>query len=250
MGYKIGIIDDEFLIREGIKKKIRLSQFEVVYDTDDGHVFLEDLTKGKIEIDILLMDIRMPKISGLEIAERLRKLNFKIPIILLSGYSEFEYARKAILLEIDNYLLKPVGVEELNEALQILETKLGRIENKKEEAETRLVRKVKTGKETVEEIRVWIKNHYSEHITLKETAEKFFINRSHLARLFKEVSGQTFNEFLTEVRMEKACELLGNQKYNLEDVARLTGYEDKKYFQKVFVKIKGINVQKFKEQNK
>lgn len=113
---KLFIAEDEEWIRRGIKKMIRWKELslELAGEADNGISAAEEIRKCKP--DIVLADIRMPGLDGLELVSRL-KLDTDAKYIFISGYKEFEYARKAIELNAVSYLLKPVDPEELNEVL-------------------------------------------------------------------------------------------------------------------------------------
>ncbi len=122
--YKIMLVDDEEEVRTSIIRKIDWADagFEVIGDAENGKEALE-----KIEIcepDVVLTDIRMPYMDGLELAERLRLLHPSIKIVIFSGFDEFEYAKKAIKLNVIEYILKPVNVEELTAILKRIKKNL------------------------------------------------------------------------------------------------------------------------------
>lgn len=116
--YKILLVDDEEEVRTSIIKKIGWEEvgFRVIGDAENGRDALE-----KIEIlepDVVLTDIRMPYMDGLSLAEQIRKLRPSIKIIIFSGFDDFEYAKRAIKLNITEYILKPVNAKELMEILE------------------------------------------------------------------------------------------------------------------------------------
>lgn len=107
------IVDDESIIRNGIKSSINWCEYgiNICGEAADG---IEALEKLKLlKPDIVIMDIRMPKLDGLKVCQEVIKEHPGLEIIILSGYDEFEYARKAIELGVSDYLLKPIGAEEL-----------------------------------------------------------------------------------------------------------------------------------------
>ncbi|WP_237699142.1 response regulator transcription factor [Caldicellulosiruptor kronotskyensis] len=118
------LIDDEPIIIEGLKKILdwHALGFEIVavaYDGVDGFSKLLELNP-----DVALIDIRIPGIDGLLLIQRLREKNISTKIIILSGYSEFEYARKAVELGVESYLLKPIDKQLLEEKLMAIREKL------------------------------------------------------------------------------------------------------------------------------
>ena len=107
------VVDDEFFIRRGIIDSISWKEYgiEICGEATNGEDALNKL--AQLNPDIILSDIRMSPMNGLEFIETVKKKYGHIKIIILSGYGEFEYARKAISLGVSEYLLKPVGAEEL-----------------------------------------------------------------------------------------------------------------------------------------
>lgn len=124
--YKVFIVEDEHLIRESLKRMF--SEFsssmpiELVGDASDGELALSMITEQ--HPDILLTDIRMPFMNGIELASEVKKTFPDIQIIFISGFDEFTYAKAAIQLQVAEYLLKPVKPKELQESLENLIKKL------------------------------------------------------------------------------------------------------------------------------
>lgn len=122
--YKILLADDEEEVRKSIIKKIPWEElgFCVVGDAENGEDALEKV--NLLEPDLVLTDIKMPYMDGLTLAECIRKENSGIEIVMFSGFDEFEYAKQAIKLNVIEYILKPVNVEELTEILKKIKIKL------------------------------------------------------------------------------------------------------------------------------
>lgn len=116
--YKILLVDDEEEVRTSIIKKIDWEKtgFTVIGDAENGKDALEKIEQ--LEPDVVLTDIRMPYMGGLELAAELRRLRPSIKIVIFSGYDDFEYAKQAIQLNITEYILKPVNAKELTEILE------------------------------------------------------------------------------------------------------------------------------------
>lgn len=123
--YKILLVDDEAEVRTSIIRKIDWSAvgFQVVGDAENGVDALEKIEQ--LEPDVVLTDIRMPYMDGLEMAERLREIHPSIKVVLFSGFDDFEYAQKAIKLNIIEYILKPVNAEEMMEILLRIQGHIG-----------------------------------------------------------------------------------------------------------------------------
>lgn len=130
---RIVIVEDEIAIREGLKKMISANTSHTVIGTckdgPEGIAFIRERRP-----DLVITDIRMNEMNGLEMLERLKEQGIEIYSIVISGYAEFEYARKAISLQAEDYLLKPVSIDALQSVLD-------RIENKHVESKYQVVKK-------------------------------------------------------------------------------------------------------------
>lgn len=111
--YSVFIVDDEIVVREGLRNNIdwENSQFKFAGEADDGEIALSMIQE--IKPDILITDIKMPFMDGLELAQAVKKLQPWIRIIILSGHDEFDFAKKAISIGVEDYILKPFTLEEM-----------------------------------------------------------------------------------------------------------------------------------------
>ncbi len=123
--YKLIVVDDEDAIRIGLRDyfntKLELG-FSVVASFSNGSDAIDYLSANPV--DVVLTDIKMPVKSGLDIAKYIYENNYKIKVVLLSGYSEFEYAQKGIAYSVNHYLLKPTNFKEVREVFGKLKDKL------------------------------------------------------------------------------------------------------------------------------
>lgn len=122
--YKVILVDDEAEVIDIMEAKIRWSElgFEVVGSAKNGVKALELVEK--LQPDVVLTDIRMPYMDGLELSRKLNQDYPNIYIILCTGFDEFEYAKEAVHLDIKEYLLKPISAAELSESLMRLKENL------------------------------------------------------------------------------------------------------------------------------
>lgn len=122
--YKILFVDDEEEVRKSIIKKIPWDTvgFEVVGDAENGEDALDKISS--LEPDVVITDIKMPFMDGLELAKRVKQERSSIEVVIFSGFNEFEYAKQAIKINVTEYILKPVNVKELTEILKNLKKKL------------------------------------------------------------------------------------------------------------------------------
>ena len=122
--YRIILADDEEEVRKSIIKKIdwQAAGFEVVGDAENGREALEKIEA--LEPDVVMTDIRMPYMDGLELIERIRRKYPSMKVLIFSGFDDFEYAKQAIKLNVTEYILKPVNVEELTGILKRVKANL------------------------------------------------------------------------------------------------------------------------------
>ncbi|MCI8512541.1 MAG: response regulator [Lachnospiraceae bacterium] len=122
--YRIILVDDEAEVRESIIRKIDWARvgFQVVGDAENGEDALEKIEA--LEPDVVLTDIRMPYMDGLTLVERIRQKYPSMKTVIFSGYDDFEYAKRAIKLNVTEYILKPVNVEELTAILARIQKSL------------------------------------------------------------------------------------------------------------------------------
>src|SRR5512141_1537217 len=135
MPYKVFFVEDEIITREGIRDNVdwQASGFEFCGEATDGEMALPLLRTA--QPDVLITDIKMPFMDGLQLSKIVRERMPWIKIIILSGHDEFEYAQKAINLGVTEYLLKPVTAQDLHYALQRIAAQIDRERHDQENLE-------------------------------------------------------------------------------------------------------------------
>ncbi|MCT4598315.1 MAG: response regulator [Vallitalea sp.] len=121
---KLILVDDEIAIRTGLCKVINWDEYgiEIVGLASDGKEALEMIIETKP--DIIISDIRMPVMSGIDMLKNLKKMNLNAKVIFISGYNDFEYVKQGIKYGIENYLLKPIDKEELEQTIDTVIQKI------------------------------------------------------------------------------------------------------------------------------
>src|SRR5690606_3434160 len=142
---------------------------------------------------LIITDIRMGTMDGLTFISKVRQISKEIPILILSGHSDFEYARRAMRYGIKDYLLKPINRVELSETISRL------FKDTEEES-------LETSKQ-FQKILQYIDDHLSHEITLKHIADYVYLNPQYVGQLFKVELNQTFTQYITAERLKRAKKL-------------------------------------------
>lgn len=257
--YKVLIVEDEDIIRKGLMFMVNWQQAGCVVagEAADGLEGLEKIRETRP--DIVIVDINMPVMDGLEMLEKSIQ-EYGYDAIIVSGYSEFEYARKAITLGVTEYLLKPVNFNELYDALgKIIQKQTAAARLRDEMKQIDMEKKklgildslspeeLAEGNPHVEFMMDYIREHYYSRVSLTDVSEQCGMSCTYLNAKFKSGTGYTFNDFLNRYRMQKAVELLKENKYKVYEIADLVGFSDYKYFIKVFKKYIGCSPVRFIE---
>ncbi len=122
MGFRALVADDEYMIRRGIISFLERYGFEVAAEAEDGEMALELATE--IPVDVYFVDINMPFLNGLQFIEKLKEVQPKALVVIITGYDNFDYARRALKLEVFEYLLKPIMEDNFKEMIGRVEKRL------------------------------------------------------------------------------------------------------------------------------
>lgn len=353
MTRKVVIVDDEPWTRGVIKNLTQWNRLgmEVVGEAADGETGFALIQE--VLPDIVITDVRMPRVGGIELVQMMRRAGFQIPILIISGYDDFSYVRSALKLGVTDYLLKPVKAEELNRQLECCAEilKKGEIVKPKnivqagffadgwEDRYSGIRRKIETAlhignidiineqfqqlygvvcryegehpdtavmigiyyailfplqkyvetmglqreavfgengpsfvfsrdsslsqmidflqtlygqavrlavKHQQQRVRLdvdvvcrYIQEHYTQGITLEQTAEVFHVTKEYLSKAFKAYKQEGFSEYVTSLRMKRAYELIADFDAPLKEVGNMVGYFDLAHFYKTFKKYYG-----------
>lgn len=249
---KVLVVDDEMFVRKGIVMETDWASLgcEVVAEASNGLDGIEAV--HKYSPDLIVSDIRMPRLDGIGMLRALREEGSKVEVIFLTAYSEFEYAREALKLVAFDYLLKPFEDGELEAAVikvrERLEEQRGTGESQDEKIlPAKLTGSVKSG--YIQEALAYIAEHYGDgDISVRSIAESLGLSEGHLSHLFKKETDYTVMSYITRYRMRAAMKLLENCRYKVYEVAEMVGYKDITYFSSTFKKIVGVSPSEY--QNK
>ncbi|MBD8067363.1 response regulator transcription factor [Bacillus sp. PS06] len=247
------IVDDEPITRHGLKKALETwsKGEQEILCVASASESMEILNKQKIHL--LITDICMPEMTGLEMLDILKKQNQYPVVIVISAYSEFTYAQEAIRLGVHNYLLKPVNktklIEVVEEALEFESSRerIGRIQRVVDDKLVTVKLDEKKQDSPISKATQYVDTHLSQNISLNDVAKHVHLNPSYLSVLFKEQVNMTFSEYVTRSRLQMAKQLLINTDLSVIDIAEETGYGTSKYFIKLFKEHEGITPSKYRK---
>lgn len=223
--YKLIVVDDEPKIRVGLRNYFPWHElgFEVEADFDDGEQTLAWVHEHTV--DVVLTDIRMPGMDGIELCRRLRALDNPPQVILLSSYTDFSYCRQALQYGAFDYITKPTKYTELVEVF----TRLRREAFPQQEEEpdesyyTSLIRQAKE----------FIAANLPA-ATLETVAHHVGLSPNYFSKLFKRHTGHNFSVYLNSVRMEQAARLLTQTTMHTYEISLEVGYYNAKNFTRAF----------------
>lgn len=262
---KVLVVDDEALscavLREIIEE--RFVQVGVVAEAGNGKMAVEKALQ--IRPDVVIMDIEMPLMNGMEAAKRILEELPDCAVVFLTAYAEFEYARQAMRIGAAEFLLKPVDEEELVMVLQkLLSMEAHHAKSRTKEVPKKELEVVQPNVISLEEplekkprersamivmeAKKYIDAHYMEDLSIEHLAERFNISTNHFNRTFKQVYDMACKDYLISVRVDAAKQYLSSPLLTIREVGSLIGYPDPNYFTKVFRKRAGVTPTEYRNQ--
>lgn len=250
--YKIVVVEDEKRVREGIIIGTDWAALGcvVVGEAENGAEGLEAIIRYRP--DLVVTDIKMPKMTGLEMMEKAKDEGYETAFILLTAYGEFSYAQTAIRLHAADYLLKPFKEGELEEAVKkaLAKFKKTNAEPGAGESGTEQPAPLEKGSKSkyiMAAIEYIEENYASENITVRAAAEALNISEGHLSHLFRKETDFTFMSYVTQCRMRAAMNLLKDYSHKVYEVAEKVGYRDITYFSALFKKTVGMSPSEYQD---
>ncbi len=201
--------------------------------------------------DMVFVDIRMPVMDGLEMIRRLKQKNLDTEFVILTGYSDFGYAKKAIDLGVDGYILKPVTYEDVSEVLQKYENKKGHGALDPAILKDLPVTHVHELERQCENLIVsrtihYVNSHMNVPVRLAETAREIRVSPEHLSRLFREEMDMTFTDYVRLVKIDYSMVLLRKTDLKIQEIAWAVGIENEKYFFNIFKETLGMTPKQYR----
>ena len=258
------IADDEKLEREALAELVqRRFEREVVLEVAENGRKAAD-TAVLWGADLILMDIEMPGMSGLDAARAVLAQRPSCRVIFVTAYSLFQYAHEAVHLGACDYLLKPVDPDELEASVR---RAIRQIETERKLEELAAAQPQPEQTETEEEaedapeegensqtalvmahVRRYLEDNYMFDLSLDSVGEILHISPAYLSAQFKKYQKMNFLDCLTELRINAAKELLNDPFRSSAEVASMVGYEDASYFARAFKKRTGVTPTQYRRQ--
>ncbi|HUX22439.1 MAG TPA: response regulator [Spirochaetia bacterium] len=246
--YRLVIVDDEVEIRKGLTRYFPWWEldFEVAAALENGLEALNFIRNN--EVDAILTDIRMPVMSGIELARAIRKEKPGLRIVFLSAFKDFSYAQTAVELGVKRYVLKPTDHRELRSTFLEVKKELDLTVTPKKGATygEAPIERVSRGNTILCRIDEYLLQQLP-LATLEGAARAVHLNPQYVSRLFKSLTGRRFGQYLLDLKMRKAAELLEDFSYYTYQVSELVGYSNPKNFSRSFKRHFGVSPRDYQQ---
>ena len=229
------IVEDELLEQDFLRSVVQdeLHPTDTLLTCESG---VEAIKLAKEQRpDIIIMDVRIPELDGISAMEEIRSFLPNACITILSAYSDFSYAQKAVSLRAFEYLLKPIKPTDFKEVVCRMLSTVNKADALPEvKPEEKTVEEKPERQYFIEESLKYIREHFRERLTLETVASKVFVNPKYFSHVFKREMGVAFTEYVIGLKIEYACKLLETTNYHAYRISIECGFSDPSYFNRVF----------------
>ena len=236
---KVLVVDDEPYMIEYIIKLVDWESYgfhQIL--TAKGGSMARDLLKEH-QPELLVTDIKMPKISGLDLSRLIEENHYLTKVIIISGYSEFEYAKQAVRYGVAEYLVKPVLKSDFTETLEHVLEKNFKVQLSRE--------KESNDSSIISYLKKYIDENYDKNLSLETLGVIAHLHPAYLSKIFKEATDVNISCYITEVRMKKAAQLLVQTQLQIHEVMAQVGYQKSQYFSKLFKERYGVTPKEYRK---
>lgn len=252
--YKLVIIEDEQVIRKGLVHTIEMAEINcsIVRECRNGIEGIEAIKETKP--DIIIVDINMPVMDGLEMIKQTYE-DFDYTAIILSGYTDFQYAQHAMQYGVMGYLLKPLDKDEFIETIlraqkqcEVRRVFTQNLRLKEEYREIDLFRDnyyKSTNDKIAKQIIDYIHSNYQNKILIRDIVEELNYSETYINKRFKAAVGTTIIEYLNRYRTQKGLDLIKEGNIPIQEVSWRCGIGEYKYFNTVFKKYIGCSPKEY-----
>lgn len=239
--FRVLIVDDEPDVITGLKLLIPWESF-LISQIKTALSYSEAVqTALSFQPHITISDIRIDNAWGFDLAKQFSDLGISCPFIMISGYDDFEYVRRSMVIGARDYLLKPVCAEGLKQILYKIITEdyqtaihFKTTESKDESIDPITNFPYASYSNLTNKVLEVVHRDFAKALSLKMFSKLFMVSERHLGRLFSQDTGLKFSEYLFVFRLETAKNILLSTDYKISDVAALVGYSHPNYFHQHF----------------
>lgn len=179
--------------------------------------------------DIIVMDILIPELDGLKAIQEIKKFLPRVPVMILSAYSDFSYAQTAIRLGVQEYLLKPIKPSVIKQAIHDLLAAASATEE--EDFSEPKINQIYFIEKSIQ----YIHDNFKQKLPLQLVSSYIYVNPQYFSRIFKKEVGVNYIDYVNNLKIEYACKLLETTNYPAYRISSECGFTDPSYFNRVFV---------------
>jgi len=231
-GEKILVVDDTRNIREIFTTAF--DEYNIITASDGKEAM--DILGRPNDIDLIVLDVMMPNMSGLELLRQIRRVNKYCKVVIMTGYSSKDIVIEALRSNADDYIEKPFDVNNVKEMFERLLKEGGSLND---DGADNKADKIRFAQRLIE-------RNYNRRLSLQDISKEVFLSYKYLSRVFKEKTGKTFNEYKLELKIASAKQLLSEGNYTLGQIAYMVGYQNPDSFMKMFKRVAGLTPSEYR----
>ena len=194
--------------------------------------------------EIVLMDINMPLMSGLDVVARINESLPDTVVMMISGYNDAFYMRQAIRCRVFDYIVKPICFDDLSESLGRARMQL--LSGKRREAPQ--IQQEPEQQPVIRQMVAYLNEHISEEVSLRRLSGIFHMNASYISQFFKNETGMNYSAYLLMLRLNRAKALLKGTDKSVGEVAQTVGFRDYRVFSRAFKQETGLTPSQYRAQ--
>ncbi|OGF50664.1 MAG: hypothetical protein A2231_07955 [Candidatus Firestonebacteria bacterium RIFOXYA2_FULL_40_8] len=233
---KILLIDDDEILKKEFKECY--AEYDFV-DAKSGEQALNIISKPN-EIDLIILDIKMSGMNGIEVLKKIKKDNPVLPVIIFTGYGSKENVLESLRNSADNLIEKPFDVEKTRIMIEALLSKI----NKEPEAESL------DTKGKIHKAKMFLEKNFRKKTDLKDAANVVALTAKYLSMEYKKITGMGFSEYRQLLRINEAKEMLNNTGYSVDQISYKVGYENCESLIRPFKKSTGMTPSEYRKKGK